>query len=391
MTKNISNLIADGRKNVLHQAYENVPEVGHSKRKYITKEEIQDLAREKRKLSGYGITVEDVIRRFSITKAQAQLCLKNFRRKGVLFTARHLIDQGIDLISSTKPQQYFSMQDKPCILENLKRKKNIPVEPTGVNLSTANLVSLLRSPTSNAIKYQTEKAQSFLEVLLFLPFAPPFMHKLQLLLYIDKEYYSELQRKENPVNKAKRYEEIIGRRYVTYTYSPDGVVEVSVRSNDTPFRIATDEDVSIIFSFLGQVKDRLLYHLSDLKERAVPPIMGWILKACDLNKDILISDKAQITLPDIQLKYADRVFRLYVKTMEGKAYYRSEDSLTPNKVLLEALDNIRYPYRSIDNKIIQLTEQLSQLRNSLNMFRGAVDSKMSFEKLIITNENSRWV
>ena len=68
------------QKNVLLQACENIPlpEVGHSKRKYNTKEDIQDLAREKRKSSGYGITVEDVIRRFSVTKRQAQLSLKEF-------------------------------------------------------------------------------------------------------------------------------------------------------------------------------------------------------------------------------------------------------------------------------------------------------------------------
>jgi hypothetical protein len=395
MNKNISNLIADGRKNVLHQAYENVPipEVGHSKRKYTTKGEIQYLAREKSKSSGYGITVEDVIRRFSVKKKQAQLCLKNFRRKGVLFTARHLIDQGIDLISSTKPQQYFSMQDKPCILENLKGKKNIPVEPTGVNLSTANHLSQLNSLLSNAVKSQTEKAQSFLDVLQFLPFTPPCIHKLQLLLHINKEYYKELQQTENPVNKAKCHEEIIGRRYVTYTYSPDGVVEVAIRSNATPFSIATDEDVSIIFSFLGQVKDRILFHLSDPRERAVPTIMDWTLKACDLNKDILTSDKAQLTLPDIQLRLAGRVFRSYVKIMEGKASYRLEESLRLNQILPEALDNIRHPYRSLENKIIRVAEQLSQLNNSVNMILIAMDNRVSFEKPTIANgfENSRWV
>jgi hypothetical protein len=66
-----------------------------------------------------------------------------------------------------------------------------------------------------------------------------------------------------------------------------GTIEEAVRSNDNPFRIATDEDVSTIFSFLGQVKGRLLYRVRDLNERAVPSIMEWTLKRCDLNKDIL--------------------------------------------------------------------------------------------------------
>ena len=56
-----------------------------------------------------------------------------------------------------------------------------------------------------------------------------------------------------------------------------------------------------------------------------------------------------MTLPDIQLKYAGRVFRLYIKSLHDKAVYRSEESLTLNRALLpEALDNIRHPYRSIE-------------------------------------------
>ena len=106
------------------------------------------------------------------------------------------------------------------------------------------------------------------------------------------------------------------------TFSPNGTVEIAVKSSDTPFRLETDEDESVIFSFLGQVRDRLLYHVSDLRERHIPPIMDWILKACDLNKDVGIDDTCQLTLPDIQLKHADRVFRLYIKAVQDKAVYK---------------------------------------------------------------------
>ena len=37
----------------------------------------------------------------------------------------------------------------------------------------------------------------------------------------------------------------------TYTFSPNGTVEIAVKSSDTPFRLETDEDESVIFSFLG--------------------------------------------------------------------------------------------------------------------------------------------
>jgi hypothetical protein len=86
--------------------------------------------------------------------------------------------------------------------------------------------------------------------------------------------------------------------------------------------------------------------------------MNWILKQCDLNKDIEIDDMAQLTFPDIQLKSADRVFRLYTKIIKGKAYCRGEESLTLNQILPEALDNIRHPYKTLENKIDYLNKLL---------------------------------
>jgi hypothetical protein len=61
------------------------------------------------------------------------------------------------------------------------------------------------------------------------------------------------------------------------------------------------------------------------------------------NKDVEIDNTVQLTFPDIQLKSADRVFRLCVKIIKGKTYCRGEKSLTLNQVLPEALDNIRHP------------------------------------------------
>ena len=48
-------------------------------------------------------------------------------------------------------------------------------------------------------------------------FAALYIHKLQLMLSIDKQYYKELAQKEAHINRAKTHEEIIGRRHITYT------------------------------------------------------------------------------------------------------------------------------------------------------------------------------
>jgi fumarate hydratase class II len=77
-----------------------------------------------------------------------------------------------------------------------------------------------------------------------------------------------------------------------------------------------------------------------------------------LNKDVEIDDTAQLTFPDIQLKSADRVFRLYVKIIKGKTYCRGEKSLTLNQVLPEVLDNIRHPYKLLEKKLDHMIELL---------------------------------
>jgi hypothetical protein len=356
-------------KNVLLQLYENalVDELERSTlRAYISKEKIEEIAIEKYRSNGNGIMFRDVITKFSIKKRQAQRSLKHFHASGVLFTAEDLICQGIDLVVNKNPQQYFPTSIKAEILNNLRKRKTVLVEATGVSLPTGGLLTPSSNTTSkhplcNTLEYQ--KAQSFLDVLMQLPFALPYIHKLQLMLFINKEYFDQLPQDERPVNRAKPHEEIIGRRHVTYTFSPNGTIQVSVKSSATPFRLATDEDETDIYSFLGQVRDRLLHHVSDIRERQVPAITDWILKQCDLNKDIEISDKAQITLPDIQLRSASRVFRLYVKSLQGKAVCRSEESLTLNNqiLLLEALDNIRHPYKLLENKLDQMSHQLKQL------------------------------
>jgi hypothetical protein len=215
------------------------------------------------------------------------------------------------------------------------------------------------------VEYQ--KAQSFFDVLITLPLTPLNVHKLQLMLYLDKEYYYVLTKNEGPKNRAKIYEENIGQRHVVYIFYPNGTVQIAVASSNTPFKIETDEDESILFSFLGQVRDRLIYYVKDIRERQVPLITEWILKACDVNKDIDISDNCQLVLPDIQIKHVDRVFRFYVKTLQGRAVYRAEESLTlNNQILPEALYNIRPSSKALENKVEELSKTIQQLMNQMN-------------------------
>jgi len=308
----------------------------------ISSKAIQDLAVEKFKKCKEGMTFRDLRDTFGITQRRAQRKLKNLCENYSFRSEKKVIF----VPEQRKPQQYYPKCLKAEVNEYIAKKRNVLVQPTGVTPS--------KHPLSNALEAQ--KAQNFLDILLRLPFAPRYIHKLLLMLSIEKEYYTTLEHDPKPKNKAKPYEERIGRTLTRYIYSPNGTVEIAVACSDNPFRLENDDDVAILFSFFGQVRDRMLYQLSDLRERIVPPIIDWHLKQCDMNKDIEISDKMQFTLPDIQLKYAGSVFRLYVKLLGEKAAFRCEESLKVDLNLMDGIHYTRDPDKVLEKKLDYLID-----------------------------------
>jgi hypothetical protein len=306
----------------------------------ITSKDVQALAIKKFKGSKKGITFNDLIAQFSISKRSAQRKLKDCRKYGLLFSPE-----------KHKPQEFYPTCFRAEVIEYLYKKENVPVDPTGV--------------TSHHNPLEQQKAQNLLDILLLLPFAPPHIHKILLMLHIDREFYTTLEKKPRDVNLAKVYEEMIGKAFVTYTYNKNGRVEIAVACSKNPFKLETDDDVIILFSFLGQVKDRMLYHLDDQRGRGVPSESRWVLKGCDLNRDVEISDKMQITLPDIQLKYAGRVFRLYVKALGEKAVCRGEESPTLNLTLDNAFNKIRNPYGPLKEELVARIKDMMADRTDL--------------------------
>lgn len=345
----------------------------------IIKAGIEKIAIAKFRSSGYGLTHSDVQEEYSVDKKHAQRSLKHLHCRGALFTAADLRNQGVHLLVNKNPQQYFPACIKGEILEKIRKRKYVQVKDApcpGAVLSSGQYA------ISNILQYQ--KAQNFLEVLWLLPFTPPYIHKLFLILNINRQAYTEIEGKK----KSRIHEELIGKRFVKYTLSSNGTIQIAVRSNDSPFKLESEIDEHIIFSFFGQVKDRLLYLFGDVKELVVPPVMEWTLKQCDLNKDIEIDEKAQLTLPDIQLKYACRVFREYVKIIEGKAYCRAEESLKFDELLPVALDNIRRPFKSMDSKFDEITIAVESLRTELrSQHSGSIVEKQANEQDVIIGEH----
>jgi len=61
------------------------------------------------------------------------------------------------------------------------------------------------------------------------------------------------------------------------------------------------------------------------------------------------------------------VFRIYIKSLKDKAVCRAEESVKLDLLLPEALDNIRHPYKSIESKLLDIDQQIKELKKySLN-------------------------
>ena len=315
--------------------------------KKISNEKIKELAVRKYLTSHEGITYLDIMKEFKCSKKQAQRKLKNLcietiddkgKKTSILFRA----------FKRTTPQQFFLSSMRADIIEDLKNKGNRPINHTGVNHNSHSFLE----------KIDRQPARYLLEILYQFLFVPIFIHKLFLQTFIDPSYCKELNYEEKvKVNKAIQHEEIIGplssKRRITFTINPNGTIMIYISCSRNPFKLENGEDISYIFSFLGQVRDKLLYFLKDPNERILPPLMEWKLDQCDINKDIEIKDIEQITLPDIQLIEVDRVFRLYVKALEQRAYYRLEESKKIDQKLSLAFDYVLrtyYPLKEFDDR-----------------------------------------
>jgi hypothetical protein len=308
-------------------------------RNYISKDKMEKMAIEKYQQNGLGITFEDIKKEFSVNKARAQRKLKHFHDRKVLFTANDLIIEGITVLQNRSPQQYFPTCIKAEIIEGLSKRRNVQVKPTEVTSSKPPLSTL-----------EEQKAQNLLDILFSLGKCLLYIHKLQLQVFLEPTYYKDIQKESSKFNKAKQHEVKIGKAIVKYLVYPNGKTMVYVASSNNPFKLEDETDESILYSFLGQVRDRLLYLVTDPNERIVPPITKWVLTGCDINKDVTVTDMLQLTGINIQLKEADRVFRIYIKSLGDKAIYRVEESVKLRSSLVDVLHMIRSPSETQDNR-----------------------------------------
>lgn len=328
-------------KNVPLTQLENVPNgdlVHHKHRKYITKKQVKEIAEKNFQRNGLGINYRDIMKHFNVGKRKAQRTLKHFRMKTFLFTGEDLTKQGIHLkgLERKNPQIYYLTDMKAKVIES--RKNNVQLNTTDLTVTP----TITPTSTTSTITTTTQKIQYLHDWLIKLSDVMLYIHKLQLKTTVDRENYGLL---DLPVHGiAKVHKERIGQARgsnVEYRIHTNGTIMIYISCSDNPFRLYDEQDISEIMVFLGRVEDRLKNLLSDTRDKVVPSVMTWILKACDVNKDVEIDDMAQLSLPDIQISMAEKAFRAYVKIIGDKAYYRTEKSLTPNEPVNNALERLR--------------------------------------------------
>jgi hypothetical protein len=76
----------------------------------------------------------------------------------------------------------------------------------------------------------------------------------------------------------------------------------------------------------------------DSHERLVPNVMEWELTECDINKDTKVSDLFHYTGPNIQEKYMDHLFSLYIKSMGKDTVYRVEERKHPHQPAVDFIN-----------------------------------------------------
>jgi hypothetical protein len=217
--------------------------------------------------------------------------------------------------------------------------------------------------TTAALNNTDQIVQQTLEghILPLLPTTPSYIHNIHLKLSLFvPECYLELSLPTISGNKGKKTTEIIGRSKVDYTFYPNGTVNVEVRCSNHPFRLHTEDDRSHLLIFFGQLRERLISILMDSHERIVPNVMEWELTECDINKDVKVGDAFHFAGPNIQVKYMDHLFSIYIKPMGKDTVYRVEERKHPNKSPIDFINDVLNPLERFEKMVSEFRKELKQ-------------------------------
>jgi hypothetical protein len=334
-----------------------VGSVSQGNRSYNFSHSITDLAVDRFRQTGKGITYKDLMDAgIVVHKRQAQEVLKYQLRIGNLFT-----------IQDKRPQKYYPTKIKSEVVEKVA-KRNTPIQPSGVN-SIILPDNFSISPLSQCLHFV---AMQTLEgyVMPLLPEAPLFIHNMRFKTKVPPECYNQIKLPYYKRNNGKYHQETVGKTLVGYVIYKSGAVDIHTTCSNNSYKLETEEDRFRIIEFFGQIRAGLINLLYDKHERMVPDVLGWELTECDINKDIKVADLLHLSAIKIQVKHLDHLFRIYIKALGEDTVCRVEEAKQPKVATAEFINNIFNPMERVEKQLHEISERLDKL----TLFQESTDS-----------------
>ncbi len=168
---------------------------------------VLNFAIEKYSKSHLGIDFAD-LEQFGCKKSKAQSILKRMCNESHDKNGQKHPPLLFRSLIRSCPQKYYPASVKADVIEYMKKKKMVPTDPTEVTTSLITPFSKSRYPLSNIM--ESEKANSFLEALILIPYQPAYIHNIHLQVDIDRNEYEHIIGKEEARCRSKEHEERIG-------------------------------------------------------------------------------------------------------------------------------------------------------------------------------------
>lgn len=307
---------------------------------HLGKEHVVRAASTKFATKGEGLEFGDLLEgpfKLVDTEKQARNLLKYHQKRKNLYTSRR-----------SKPQQYFASKEDAAKYE----RKITPFDPTGykrdnkgntIIINNNNLLSEeeLLLELELLERLEEEKAETYLQAMTAVAQAPIGLHNIRLRLKVTNPYECYYNRTINtapipvgPRDKKKhkrmpkKLEHRVGDRKITYLLYLNGTCVICIECSKHSFPLRTDWDVTKLMGFVGEIRDTLRCWLRDNTSNVlVPELDHWVLDHVDICKDIPVVQKLELTVPKVQLKSADYVYREYVKKLDNRnTIFRAEEA-----------------------------------------------------------------
>lgn len=193
---------------------------------------------------------------------------------------------------------------------------------------------------------------ALLQGLMLLDAHPFFVHNIALSFHTQTLLcYNSLQMGERRLKGVYvRTQEMRKRTRKAYIaldptvhalFHPNGGVQVYVSCSTKPFRLKTGRDVDLLCDYFRHLDEVIRELVGTEAALTIPTFLSWWSDRLEVNKDVRrIASWRTIYLRCLTIKQLHRVFRIYLKRMQGADYYRVECTVNDKQRLEHAFEHV---------------------------------------------------